>query len=204
MRITSAFRHTLRAFTLPELMVTSALFLMVIGGMLTAHLSGMRMFQITKTKLGASDDARRAVSRLIGDIRSGKLVKVGTGTRTNFTEFGLDALQAGSSIQIYPLSTATNVNTNVFIRYFLDTDKRLKRTTNGSTALSVIASYITNSIIFTSEDESGNIVSNNLNNRVIGLALQFYQIEYPIVMVGPSNFYDFYQLRTKITRRALE
>ncbi|MDB6037184.1 MAG: hypothetical protein JWM99_1025 [Verrucomicrobiales bacterium] len=189
-----------RAFTLPEIMVTSALLLMVVAGMLTGHLFGIRMFQITKAKLGASDDARRAVGELINDIRSGKIIKVGTGTISNFTEVGFGAREAGSAIQIYGNAT----NTNAFTRYFLDTDNRLKRTTNGSTAVSVVASFVTNSVIFTSEDESGTVISNNLNNRVIGMMLQFYQIQYPIVKVGPGNFYEYYQLSSKVTRRTHE
>lgn len=188
------------AFTLSEMMVTTALLLMVVAGMLTGHLFGIRMFQITKAKLGASDDARRAVSELVNDIRSGKLIKVGTGTISSFTEVGLNAREAGSAIQIYGNAT----NTNLFVRYFLDSDNRLKRTTNGSTAVSVVASFVTNSVIFTSEDESGNVISNNLNNRVIGMTLQFYQIQYPIVKVGPGNFYEYYQLSSKVTRRTLE
>jgi hypothetical protein len=68
----------------------------------------------------------------------------------------------------------------------------------------VVANAITNSMVFTSEDFSGTVISNNLNNRVIGLSLQFYQLQYPKVTIGPGSYYDFYQLRTKITRRALE
>jgi len=36
---------------------------------------------------------------------------------------------------------------------------------------------------------------------VIGVTLQFYQLEYPLVKVGPGSFYDFYQLHTRVTRR---
>jgi hypothetical protein len=68
----------------------------------------------------------------------------------------------------------------------------------------VVANAITNSMVFTSEDYTGTVLTNNLNNRVIGMTLQFYQLEYPTVPIGPGAFYDFYQLRTKITRRALE
>jgi hypothetical protein len=59
-------------------------------------------------------------------------------------------------------------------------------------------------MVFTSEDFAGNVLNNNLNNRVIGVTLQFYQLEAPPVLIGPGSLYDFYQLRTKITRRALE
>ena len=39
-----------------------------------AHLMGIRMFEITKAKLGASDEARQAISMMIDEIRTAKLV----------------------------------------------------------------------------------------------------------------------------------
>jgi hypothetical protein len=70
----------------------------------------------------------------------------------------------------------------------------------------VIASSVTNLItIFSSEDAYGNPLMNNQQaNRVIGVTLQFYQLEYPLVKVGPGNFYDFYQLHTRVTRRKID
>jgi hypothetical protein len=113
---------------------------------------------------------------------------------------GVDSLQKGSAIQVYPTS-----NTNSYVRYFWDAaDKKLKRTTNGATYVSVVANSISNQLVFTSEDYTGMILTNNENNRVIGLTLQFYQLQYPAVAIGPGSYYDFYQLSTKITRRTLE
>ncbi|MDX1951922.1 MAG: prepilin-type N-terminal cleavage/methylation domain-containing protein [Verrucomicrobiota bacterium] len=189
-----------RAFTLTEMMVTVAILLMVLAGVLTVHLFGIRMFQITKAKLGASDEARIAISRMMDEIRTGKLVKIGEGSLTNFTEVGINMAQRGSAVQIY-----SSTNTNTFIRYFWSaSDQLLKRTTNGSTSVSIVASSITNSMVFAAEDHRGIVLTNNLNNRVISVTLQFFQIQYPIILIGPGQYYDFYQLRTKITRRALE
>lgn len=189
-----------RAFTVTEIMVVGSLLLLVIGGVLSTHMFGIRMFQITKAKLGASDEARKAISKLVSEVRSSKMVKVGEGSLTTFTEVGVDSPQKGSAIQVYP-----GVETNNFIRYFWDSgDKRLKRTTNGATSVAIIANYVTNNLVFTCEDFAGNILTNNQNNRVIALTLQFFQIEFPVVSIGPGHTYDFYQLRTKMTRRNLE
>jgi hypothetical protein len=70
-----------------------------------------------------------------------------------------------------------------------------------------LASYITNQIIFDAEDCFGNILTNNYNNRIIRMELDFYQWEYPIGYIGGANglnAYDFYRLRTKITRRLID
>ncbi len=189
----------LRGFTIAELMVTMAIVLMVMGALITAHLFGLRLFELTKAKLGASDEARAAISTLIQEIRSAKLLRIGDGSLATFSEVAVDSLQRGSAIQVY----ATG-NTNSFVRYFWDAaDKKLKRTTNGATYVSVVANSISNQMVFTSEDYTGAILTNNENNRVIGLTLQFYQLQYPAVSIGPGNYYDYYQLNTKITRRTL-
>jgi hypothetical protein len=188
------------AFTLAEMLVCMSLLFLFLSGTLSAHLFGMRMFQITKAKLGASDDARQAITLLTSEIRTAKMVRIGSGGLSSFTEVPTNTPQIGGAIQIYPTT-----NTNSFVRYFWDSaDTRLKRTTNGSTAVDVIAHYITNNLVFTSEDYAGNVLTDNQNNRVIGLSLQFYQIEFPIYLIGPGNYFDYYQLRTKITRRVLE
>jgi prepilin-type N-terminal cleavage/methylation domain-containing protein len=189
-----------RAFTFAELLVVSALLSVVVAGVIAAHMTGLRMMEITKAKLGANDEARQGISRLIEEIRTAKVVKIGSGNLNSFTEVAPNTQQLGSAVQIYP-----TLQTNLFVRYFWDESSReLRRTTNGASAASIIAHSITNRVIFTAEDFKGTVLKNNENNRVIGLTLQFYQIQYPVVRIGPGYHYDFYQLRTRITRRALE
>lgn len=189
-----------RGFTLSELMVSMAILMVVLAGVLSAHLFGGRLFQITRGKLGANQEARKALSLLIDEVRSAKLVKVGTGTAVSFAEPGLNQAQTGSALQVY-----AGTDTNSFVRYFWDAGgKQLKRMVNGAGAVSVVAHSITNSVIFAAEDYSGRVLTNNQNNRVIAMTLQFYQIQYPIIFIGPGQYFDFYQLSTRITRRALE
>ncbi len=89
-------------------------------------------------------------------------------------------------------------------------------TTNYTTNISLVslAGYITNLDIFAAQDYNGTVLTNEeqldaIDNRlVVYMKLQFNQWEYPIAYVttngvtGFGNMYDFYQLRTKITRRA--
>ncbi len=190
-----------RAFTIVEFMIASSLALLVVGGVVFAQISGVKMYNLTKAKLGASDQARGAMNLLVTEVRSAKIVKVGTGNISSFTPVTEGTLMKGSAIQIH-----STTNTNYFIRYFLDTtDKKLKRTTNGATSTDIVAEYITNTVPFSLENFSGQTLTDSQNNRVVGVALQFFQVQYPIVPIGaPGAYYDFYQLRTKITRRVLE
>ena len=79
----------------------------------------------------------------------------------------------------------------------------MARTTNGQTFVFIVANSISNQLVFTSEDYSGTVLTNNENNRVIAVTLQFFQLQYPTIRIGPGSIYDFYQLRTKITRRTV-
>jgi prepilin-type N-terminal cleavage/methylation domain-containing protein len=187
------------AFSLPEMMCSLAIFCLAMGGVILSHLYGLRMWQVTSPKLCASDDARTAVSRLINDIRSCQIIRIGNGNLSSFTEVPMDTLQKGSAIRVYP-----TLDTNYYVQYYWDTsDQKLKYTTNGSSAVVVLASAVSNSLVFTAEDALGNILTNNYNDRIIGLMLEFYQIEYPRMSVGPGNYYDYYRLRTRITRRKI-
>jgi type II secretory pathway pseudopilin PulG len=188
-------------FTLSELMISMSVMMVVMAGVIYAHISGLKLYEMTKAKLGANAMAREALNNLVAEVRTAKIVKVGLGSLTSFQEIGLGTNQIGSAVQIYP-GTATNL----FVRYFMDpASSKLMRTTNGTTMREIVAEFITNRMVFTAEDSFGNVLTNNRNNRVIGLTLQFFQIQYPVVTVGqPGSFFDYYQLRTKITRRTLE
>jgi hypothetical protein len=201
----AAARFT-RAFTVAEMVITVGVFMLLMGGILYGYLFGLNLFQITKVKLGASDDARKAVIRLTDEIRSANRIKIGSGNLTNFVEDATNGIQAGFAMQIYP-----NTNVNNWIRYWYETNSadttnftKLLRTTDGISFRQTMPHAITNLVpIFSSEDSAGNFLTNNLNNRVIGVTLQFYQLEYPLVKIGNGNYYDFYQLHTRITRRTL-
>jgi Tfp pilus assembly protein PilW len=179
-------------------MVTMAIIIMVLGAVISSHLLGLRLFELTKAKLGASDDARRAIGLMISEIRSAKFVRVGNGDLTDFKEVGVNTPHVGNAVQVYP-----STNTNFWVRYYLDTsDQKLKRATNGSSVASVIAGSISNQVVFSAEDFAGKPLLNNSQDYVIGLNMQFYQLQYPAVEIGPGKFYDYYQLQTRVTPRA--
>jgi len=193
-------RLGLRAFTLVEIQVSMAVILLVMGGVISSHVFGLKLNEATRCRLSASDAARNAIGRLVTDIRSAKDIQVGSGTFSAFSQVADGTLQRGSAIRIYPTT-----NTNSFVVYYRDSsDSCLKRAETAVPQPKKIAEFLTNTMLFTSENFTGAVLTDNENNRVIGVDLQFYQIRYPITTVGPGGFFDYYQVRTKITRRALE
>jgi type II secretory pathway pseudopilin PulG len=190
-------RITKSAYTLVEVMVSMTIMVMVLTGVIAVQAFGTRLFQLTKSKLGASDDARKAIDLLVSEMRGAKIAKIGNGDLgpTNFMECAPGQLQVGNAIQLY-----ATTNTTSFVRYFWNTNStQLKRSVNGVNT-NTVANYITNSV-FSAEDAFGNVLTNNKNNRVISMKLQFYQLQYPVVRIGPGNYYDSYRLSTKTTPR---
>jgi prepilin-type N-terminal cleavage/methylation domain-containing protein len=190
-----------KGFTLAELMVTMAILGLVVTGILALHIFGMKLNAMVNVKLQATEDSRRALGRLVTDIHSAGIVKVGTGDSTKFTEAAFNTAQLGNAIQVYPVKT----NTARYVRYYLDPDdNQLMRLDSASATPTFVSGWVTNSIIFSSEDFSGTVLSNSLNNRVIGIDMEFYKLDNPMITFGHGSYYDYYRLQTKVTRRALE
>ncbi len=184
-------------FTVTEIMVASVIFLFVIGGVMTTHYFGLSMYGMTQERLGASDAMRRALNLLNTEIRSARSLLIGTGSLSSFTEVPINTLQQGNSIQIYPTT-----DTNVFIRYYLDTaDKKLKRLTNAPSSAKVIAEAISNTTVFSCQDFRGTTITNRFGNYVLDVRLQFFELQGSKIPIGPGNYYNSYKLHTKVTLR---
>lgn len=189
-----------RGFTLAELMTAMAIFSLVVVAMVSIQIFGMRMYRISETKLAATANGRRALNQIRDDIRTAKILIVGNGTGATFSKIPDNQPQIGNAIQIYPTT-----NLNNYVRYYLDSsDNSLKRLVSVNNATEVIASYITNQLVFQAEDYRGNVLTNDQNNRVIHMTVEFYQWEYPVASAGNGGMYDYYRLQTRITRRAIE
>jgi hypothetical protein len=206
------------AFTVAEMLIAMTIFIMAIGALVYTQIFALRIYTLAATKLSATRDGRQAMNEIREQIRRAKTLDVGNCTSvgaSSFTMVGGTNVAKGNALQIFPTT-----NVIPYIIYFLDTSTTtnyLKKyvamgyaATNGSavvtgSTLTRLAAYITNQIIFCAEDYRGNMLTNDpRNNRVYRVTLQFYQWEYPVAAVGPGNMYDFYQLRSRATRRALD
>lgn len=180
------------AFTLPEMMVSGAILVLMVGGMVLANLFGLRMFQIEETKLNASDQARKIVGVLMDEIHSCDTFQIGTFTNGTFTGLPLGAPQIGPALIVYPTTNLTS-----YIMYFVNTgDHKFRRATSVSGSTRIVAQSVTNSSdLFRAQDYLGNVLTNAQNNTVLHLKLEFYQA--PRFGVPP----DYYKLETSTTRR---
>lgn len=197
---TSHVSRRIRAYTITELMVTMAVFTILMAGLFSAHLMGMRMRKVSETKLSATASARQALNSIRNEVRTAKLLSVGNGAQSTFTQVPSLAQQVGNALQIY-----ATTNTNNFVRYYLNPSAQsLMRVTSGNNTPQVVARNITNQWVFAAEDFKGNVLTNGQNNRVIRMVLEFYQKEYSLAQAANGGMYDYYRVQTRITRRAIE
>jgi prepilin-type N-terminal cleavage/methylation domain-containing protein len=184
-----------KGFTLPEILIAMTVFLFVVGGIISANLFGLRMFQITETKLNVTQWSRETIEKITGEIHACNSLAILT-VDTNGNSAGLldGEPQQGNALQIYPTA-----NTNNYIIYFVNSaDQTFRRTTDQTGTAVILADSVTNTLPFSARDFSGNMLTNSQNNQVIHLTLEFHQ---------PARFMqgaDYYKLETSMTRRALQ
>jgi len=180
------------AFTLTEVMVSMAIFTLLVAGLVSANLFGLRMFQIEENKLNASDQARKIVGVLMNEIHSCETFQIGTFTNGTFTGLPLGVAQIGPALIVYPSTNITN-----YIVYFVNpADQKFRHATSVPGSTRVVAQSVTNATdLFRAQDYLGNVLTNMQNNTVLHLKLEFYQA----TRFGVPP--DYYKLETSTTRR---
>ena len=211
-------RKNMSGFTLVETMISLAVYLVVfIGVMVAIQVFALRIYTLAATKISATEYGRQALNQIRDDIRQANSLQVGNvpasgstcGNPAYFTAITNNSIAQGNALQIY---STTNIGVPYSI-YYLDQSipntnylKEYVVSAGNVATTNILVGYITNTIVFDAEDFQGNIVTNNpKNNQVYRMVLQFYQWEYPIGYIGGVGFnaYDFYQLRTRVSRRAI-
>jgi prepilin-type N-terminal cleavage/methylation domain-containing protein len=182
------------AFTLPELLIALVVLLLLLTGIIYGNLFGLRIFRLTETKLTAEDAARKALGPMTEEIRACKTTWVGSVSNGVFLGRLDGEPQTGNGLLIYPTT-----NTASFILYFVNpADQSFRRTTSAPASTTVLAQSVTNAVVFRAQDCLGNLLTNNQNNRVIHVCLEFFQPQACLPVA------DYYKLETSMTRRTLE
>lgn len=190
-----------RALTLVEMMVTMAIFSLVVIALVYTHLFGLKQDELVESKLGASDQARRGFDEIVRDIRCAKRWRIGTTSDgSTFTPIPGGTDQQGNALQ---LSFTNNYVTHV-LYYFVkqDGDNQLRRFHTGDSTDQVIASDLTDPLYFTAENYAGDIQSDIQWRYIVHFTLNFRQYQYPLTYVGTNYLYDQYKLEFRVTPHA--
>ena len=189
-----------RAFTLNEILTVVAIFGLLVLATVASQLFGLRMYEISQSKLTITADARSVLNHVRDEIRSGKYVYIGTDSGQSFKPVAEGSLQVGNAVRICATS-----DTNNYVEYLRDDeDSCLKRLVSGSPDTQVLARYVTNELVFQAEDYRGILLTNVLNNRVVKVTLQFLQPTYPVASMPQGGKYSCYQLQTSVSRRSID
>ena len=175
------------------MMATWAFSMLLVLGVTSSHLFGLRMYHIAQAKLTNASDARTVLNRVRDEIRSGNQFYVGNLSNSVFVAITNGTQQCGNALQIFPTSS-----TNIYVCYYLDASLGcLKRQeTNGT--VQTLAQSVTNQVAFQAEDFDGNALTNYQANQVVQVTLDFYR---PQSYAGAGGMYDYYQLQTCMARR---
>ena len=208
-------------FTLVEMMIATWVYTVImIGVVISVQVFALRIYTLSATKAAATASSIKTLNAIRNTIRQAKTVDIGNCNLSpnSFTSLGKTNWQIGNAIMVFPTMDTNNYTifylnnppsnsvcgnpTNTLVEFDVSTNLGAFLTNTV-----VLASYITNTDIFTAQDCFYNTLTNDQvtdNRMIIYMKLQFYQWEYPICYVGSVglNSYDFYQLQTRITRRA--
>jgi prepilin-type N-terminal cleavage/methylation domain-containing protein len=189
--------------TMVEMMVTIAIFVMLIAAFISANIFGLRYDELVCSKLGASEQSRRSFEKLTGDIRASKIWRIGTGSQTTFRPLTNGVLMVGNAIQL-----CLTTDTNTYIRYYFETNGPFTTQPNGrlcrmtsSGDYTILAQCLTNasgtSMVFSAQNYLGQQMSDYQYKYCIDTLMEFFQYQFPKTSVGPGLYYDYYRIELK-------
>ncbi len=230
---TAARRRRCSAFTLAEMLVAAAIYLTLMVSVVVAiQIFALRVYSLAAIRLQATEDGRKALNQIRDDIRQGTLLQVGnTDNSGNFTAIAGPNAAIGNALQVFastnqgPPYSIYYLQTNFvgavggnggfssnLLLWISVASNAVTGASSGSSTTNILrlACFITNLDLFAAEDWQdtlpGQTITNSLmNNQVYSVKLQFNQWAYPMAIAGPhvTDANVFYQLRTRVSRRAL-
>jgi Tfp pilus assembly protein PilW len=192
-------RRRQSGMTLTEALLASAVFSLVVIGLVYTQLFCMKFDELASSKMGASESARRDFNLLTQDIRSAKIWRIGNLSGSTFNAISNTLQQVGNAIQLSYTS-----DTNSWVRYYFDTSAcQLCRVTSDALTPKVIAQNLTNAsgqgMTFHAETYQGSNTFDLQYKYVIVANLEFAQYQYPLTKVGPGYYYDYYRMQFKVS-----
>jgi prepilin-type N-terminal cleavage/methylation domain-containing protein len=195
----AGMRRRQAGFTLPEVMVASAIFTIVVGAIIAANLFGWRMWQATDPKLDSDYLSRALIGQITTDISCAKSLRVGTGTESGFASVPYGSLQQGNALEIQPGAT-----TNRIIRYFHDPaaqELRRAEITDGLADTQVVARDILNDTVFRAEESAGATLTDAREKMVIAIDLEFGTLGRLAMPMGEDRYFKSHDIRLRVATR---
>ena len=186
---------TVRAFTLTEMMVTMAVFALVVMAMVSLQIFGFRLNSFTSNKLVTTANSLKALDQIQNQIRgTPNPVFIGNFNTGNnkFTAIANGQQAIGNAVQV------SNGPTSV-LTFYLNTTTHILYELGSVTNALALARAVTNSQPFQAEDCFGNTyVAGSSGHYTVKMTLQYSNWLYSM----PTNVYDTYRLEARATPRS--
>jgi hypothetical protein len=188
-----------------EIMVTMVVFVtLLVAGMIAVQIFALRVNNFTTDKLMAAGGSAKAMDQICNQIRAAQFLQVGTFTNNAFTQVANGSNQQGTALKIF-----STINPTPYVIYYLNpTTANLYSIKNGQTATAsnpgtLLASWITNSPCFWSENFKGTVNTStntfaNMENCTIRMVFNFRH--YATANANAAN--EFYTFMARATPRA--
>ena len=200
-------------FTLVETVIVMATLVVLSGSIIMCNLYGISMAQRQQIWLSASDDAGRALGKLMTDIRSGASNYVGNGNLAGFTFPATNVWQQGNALKIW-LANTNGVTNGSYVMYYYDPGTSNLYRTNWNVGGAGDFDLVTANMVMTNNMYNSNIFSaynvvngiwtpqtNGVGTPLIQVCLAFSKLQNPQIDITPGSPVDFYQIVTMIASR---
>jgi type II secretory pathway pseudopilin PulG len=200
----SIARKSRDAFTLVETLIASATLVIVIGSVIGCNLFGLAMAVRQQIWMGASDDACRAISTMMQDIRAANSLEIGNFGASGFVPDNDFTNQTGNALMIFP---TTNTVAPYTLYYYDTVSNNLIRSnfvSSGSVAdvRLISANPITNdNPIFTEVTCTNTVQTNARPMSTVSVYLSFTKLQDPQVVIENGSLVDLYQIVLCISPR---
>jgi hypothetical protein len=197
------------AFTLPEFLIASAVFLFLALALVTSNLFGIQLTQVITPRQDADAEAREFIAKISEEIQSATNIVVGPGDWASVTKPTNSAF-VGNALELITVERGST--TPVTIRYYYDNaDQTLKRSIDGSWPPTVEIESVTNATPFmavhpnslTNSIDSAQALwpSNDMSRYLIRVQLQLSSVGRDAVPVGVGPFAGN-EIRFAVAQRA--
>jgi len=187
---------TIRALTLTEMMVTMAVFALVVLAMVSLQVFGFRINSLSSGKMKYTDDSLNALDQIrnqvLGATNTVLIGNINTGNN-QFTALAINSLGIGNAVQI-------SNNANSYVTFYLNTNTHVLYELGSATNSQplTLAHSIFNYQPFQIENYQGtNILVGASGHYTIKMTLQFSNLVYTL----PTSTYDTYRLESRATPR---
>jgi prepilin-type N-terminal cleavage/methylation domain-containing protein len=186
---TRSRRKATAGFTLPEITITSAILVIIMGGVMALNIFSVRSASGVTRMLQINSQAH-VLAVMAQDIRSAQSVSVNNSTGGSFVPIAWGTEQKGNALCL----TVPEGGTNHTVYYHVDGNNQLWRQDATASVTEKYLTDVTNTVVFSLQDYKGKTISTQTPLCLVAINLQ-------VADPNPQDFRQVLNLQTSIQKR---